>query len=78
MISGIIPTDTRFIFNAPYMASTYHFGHDDHSCVPSRFLLEGFFDALDAQYLRFFPDLTHWGSHTASVTYYRLTPVSSI
>jgi hypothetical protein len=46
MISGIIPTDTRFIFNAPYMASTYFFGHDDHSCVLSRFLLEGFFDAL--------------------------------
>jgi predicted histidine transporter YuiF (NhaC family) len=53
MIPGIIPTVTRFNLNAPYMALPYAFGHDDHSRVLSRFLLEGFFDALDAQYLRF-------------------------
>jgi hypothetical protein len=54
MIPGIIPTDTHSIFNAPYMASTYRFGHDDHSRMPSHFLLEGFFNALDVQYLCFF------------------------
>jgi hypothetical protein len=53
MIPGIILTVTRSIFNTPYTALRYFFGHDDHSRVPSRFLLEGFFDALDAQYLRF-------------------------
>jgi hypothetical protein len=77
MIPGIIPMVTCFNFNVPYMASTYRFGHDDHSCVPSHFLLEGFFDALDAQYLCFFPDPMHWGSRTHLVTSYRLTPVSS-
>jgi hypothetical protein len=54
MIPGIIPTVTRLNLNTPYMGITYHFGHDDHSCMSSHFLLEGFFDALDAQYLRFF------------------------
>jgi hypothetical protein len=53
MIPGIIPTVTCLNFNVPYMASTYRFGQDNHSRVPSHFLLEGFFDALDAQYLRF-------------------------
>jgi hypothetical protein len=53
MIPGNIPMTTRSIFNEPYTALRYFFGHDDHSRVLSCFLLEGFFDALDAQYLRF-------------------------